>query len=240
MITLYYCRTSYASHKVLLYFAEKKLSYNPHHIDLRKQEHITSDYRQINPNGTVPSMIDDDGTIVINSTDIMERLEREHPSPALLPKDSALCLKIHELCKAHEALHDPYIRTLSYANIFMSGNKRDTLDEKRIIELAHHHPNKKRGEFLERAIQGKLTNEEINSAKQAVRDGLDHMESLLSQYHSGFMIGDAYSIADCVCTATAYRICAIGMEADLNNYPQAAKWYQAMQQRPSFSTILQQ
>jgi glutathione S-transferase len=237
MITLYYCQTSYASHKVLLYLAEKKLEYTPIHIDLRKQEHITSDYRNINPNGTVPSLIDDDGTTLINSTQIMERLEQKHPEPQLLPNNKQQRQQIHDLCIAHEKLHDPYIRTLSYANIFMSEENRGSLDVEYIAHLAQNHPNPERGKFLKRAIQGKLTSEEIASSKQEVITALQNINTLLEVSRSGFVIGNSYSIADCVCTATIFRIAAINMQHDIDAFPAISNWYQQMSQRTSFKII---
>lgn len=238
MITVYYCQTSYASHKVLLYLAEKKLPFLPKVIDLRKQEHITSDYRKINPKGTVPSMIDTDGKIITNSTEIMERLEAEHPTPPLLPKNKLLRQKIHALCRAHEALHDPHIRTLSYANLFMAGDKRDQLDVEGITALAKKHPNPERGEFLSRAIQGKLTEEEISLAKAAVITALEETNNSLLEYASGFVIGETYSMADCVCTASIFRVSLIGMADDIAAFPALVDWYAGMKLRESFEVIV--
>lgn len=84
----------------------------------------------------------------------MEHLEQAYSDNPLLPKSSAEKKLIHSICKEHEALHDPAIYTLSYANIFMSPDKRKSLDIPRILQLAKQHPNVERGEFMARAIQG--------------------------------------------------------------------------------------
>lgn len=239
MLTLYYCQTSYASHKVRIYLAEKNITFKAVHIDLRKQEHITSDYRHINPNGTVPSLIDDQGNVLVNSTDIMFHLERQYPVPALLPADQQARDLVLQLCHQHEALHDPYIRTLSYYNMFMNAAERDAAEVEHIVQLARNHPNPERGKFLERAIKGELTIEEVQRSESAVIEALAQMQRLLESSDSGFMVGTAYSIADCVCTASAYRINQIGMSEQLAQFGRVVKWYEQMVARVSFSKSLE-
>ncbi len=45
-------------------------------------------YRSINPQGRVPSLVLDDGTVLTQSSAIIEYLEEIFPEPALLPRDS--------------------------------------------------------------------------------------------------------------------------------------------------------
>ncbi len=84
MITLHHCNISYASHKARLYLAEKGLPWHSVHIDLRKQENISSDYRNINPNGVVLAMQDEQGKIHCGSTELMQYLEKTYPQASLL------------------------------------------------------------------------------------------------------------------------------------------------------------
>lgn len=238
MITLYHCNTSLASFKVRIYLVEKQISFQEVHIDLRKQEHITSDYRRINPRGVVPSLKDDDGKIYVGSTEIIEHLENTFPKPALWPKDLQQRQLIHTICKEHEALHDPHLRTLSYYVVFMSPEKRKTLDVDRIVALAKNHPSPERGAFLARVVQGNFTDQEIKLAKQAVIDALDKMNILLMESQSGFLVEENYSFADAVCTASVFRIKEVGMENKINKHKLLAQWWQAMQVRPSFKTAI--
>jgi len=233
MLTLFHCNTSYASQKVRIYLAEKKLPWQSVHIDLRKQEQISSNYRQINPNGTVPSLKDEKGLIHYGSTEIMEFLEETYPKPKLLPSSQEQRKLIHQLCKEHELLHDPHIRTMSYYKIFMSPEKRSQIDIMRVLELAKHHPNAKRGSFLAKAVQGKFTKAEIASAQKAIIEALDLLEKHLKS-NGKYVIGTQYSIADAVCTATIFRIKKIGLDEEINNYPHILSWYKIMRQRKSF------
>jgi len=57
----------------------------PHH--LRQGEQCAPAYLAINPQGLVPTLEDDSGTVLTQSLAIIEWLDEVHPSPPLLPKD---------------------------------------------------------------------------------------------------------------------------------------------------------
>jgi len=50
-------------------------------------EHKKPGYTAINPQARVPSLVLDDGSVLVQSSAILEWLEETHPTPALLPKD---------------------------------------------------------------------------------------------------------------------------------------------------------
>ena len=81
---LYHYGLSNCSQKVRMVLAEKGLSWTNHHVDLAKSEHRTDAYRRVHPNGVVPALVDE-GTIVIESSDIMEYLDERFPNPPLRP-----------------------------------------------------------------------------------------------------------------------------------------------------------
>lgn len=63
-----------------------------HH--LAKGEHKSAGYVALNPQGLVPSLELDDGTILTQSLAIVEWLEETHPKPPLLPKEPLQRAKI--------------------------------------------------------------------------------------------------------------------------------------------------
>jgi maleylpyruvate isomerase len=81
-----YFRSS-ASYRVRIALNLKGLSaeHLTHH--LRKGEQRAPTYLAINPQGLVPTLEDDGGTILIQSLAIIEWLDDIHPEPPLLPKD---------------------------------------------------------------------------------------------------------------------------------------------------------
>jgi len=81
-----YFRSS-ASYRVRIALNLKGLSaeHLTHH--LRKGEQRAPSYLAINPQGLVPTLEDDGGTILTQSLAIIEWLDDIHPEPLLLPKD---------------------------------------------------------------------------------------------------------------------------------------------------------
>jgi maleylacetoacetate isomerase len=66
----------------------KKLDYETVAIHLRRNDQSKPDYRNLNPQGLVPALIED-GRTLIQSLAIIEYLDEVHPEPPLLPKDPA-------------------------------------------------------------------------------------------------------------------------------------------------------
>ena len=238
MLTIYHCNTSYASQKLRIYLAEKEIAWHSIPIDLCKQENITSDYRQINPMGQVPSMQDESGKIHLGSTAIMEWIEANYPKPALLPKDQKQRQLIHHCCIEQEQLHDPSIRLLSYLKLFFSPEKRAHLDVERILRLAKQHPCRQRGEFLQRILQKKFSQAEIDAAHTAVHSALDQWQAQLTHEGNLYIFGRQYSMADSVTTASCFRLNELGFAKAICQRHHLQNWWQRMQQRPSFQQAI--
>ncbi|MGH6642159.1 MAG: maleylacetoacetate isomerase [Bradyrhizobium sp.] len=94
-----YFRSS-ASYRVRIALNLKGLSteHLPHH--LRKGEQCAPAYLAINPQGLVPTLEDDAGTVLTQSLAIIEWLDETHPTPALLPKDPLRRAKVRAFAQA--------------------------------------------------------------------------------------------------------------------------------------------
>jgi maleylacetoacetate isomerase len=57
-------------------------------------EQLKPAYRAINPQGRVPSLVLDDGTVLVQSPAIIEYLEEAYPEPPLLPGDPVARAKV--------------------------------------------------------------------------------------------------------------------------------------------------
>ncbi|TIS97757.1 MAG: maleylacetoacetate isomerase, partial [Mesorhizobium sp.] len=86
MVLHNYYRSS-TSYRVRIALEMKGLSYDyvPHH--LRHGEHLEAAYLAVNPQGLVPALICNDGTLLTQSLAIIEFLDETTPEPTLLPKD---------------------------------------------------------------------------------------------------------------------------------------------------------
>ena len=79
MIRLYEYPPSSNCQKVRLVLAEKNLPYETVLIDLRQNQQKSPDYLRVNPYGLVPAM-EDEGTVLYESTIINEYLEERYPT----------------------------------------------------------------------------------------------------------------------------------------------------------------
>lgn len=235
MLTLYHCNTSYASQKVRLYLAEMNVTYRSKHIDLRKQEHITTQYRRINPLGLVPALVevvDKQQKIICGSTQIIEYVE-EHYVDSEFQVQTDLKPHILDFCKQYEALHDPHIRTIGYARVYMSAEKSKE-ETDRLLLIAEQHSNKARGAFLRRVILKRLSAVEIERAESAIRAALGAMNELLIQNQpSRFIFGEQYSMADAVAIASLFMFKKVGMQGDVANHSAVDRYYHFMEKLPS-------
>ncbi|MBN3855342.1 maleylacetoacetate isomerase [Paraburkholderia sp. Ac-20340] len=85
-----YFRSS-ASYRVRIALNLKNLPYEtvPVHLLRDGGEQLKPEYRTLNPDGIVPTFVDDDNHAIQQSLAIIEYLEETHPEPALLPKSPA-------------------------------------------------------------------------------------------------------------------------------------------------------
>ena len=89
MIELYHNDMSTCAQKVRFTLAEKNLTWESHHLDLRARDQQKPDYVKLNPNAVVPTLVHD-GTVIVESNVINEYLDDAFPAPALRPDDAAI------------------------------------------------------------------------------------------------------------------------------------------------------
>jgi maleylacetoacetate isomerase len=88
MIQLYTYFRSSAAFRVRIALNLKGVRYAPHFINLPKGEHGGEAYKQVNAQGLVPALVDDDGNVLAQSLAIMEYLDETQPGPKLLPESA--------------------------------------------------------------------------------------------------------------------------------------------------------
>jgi maleylacetoacetate isomerase len=83
---LYTFFRSSTSFRLRIALAYKRLVYEPHYVSLPKMEHRIPSYRDMNPQGLVPLLVED-GRFLIQSMAVIEYLDEIYPEPPLMPKD---------------------------------------------------------------------------------------------------------------------------------------------------------
>ena len=106
---LFHGAISNCSMRVRMTLIEKGLDWTSHHIDLMKKENISDDYFGINPNGLVPTLVDN-GVVHIESNDIIDYLDETYSEPSLRAENNAEMMEwLHLAAAIHVPACKPYV-----------------------------------------------------------------------------------------------------------------------------------
>jgi glutathione S-transferase len=113
MLKLYNFPQSTCSQKVRLTLWEKGLDFLDRPVNSAAREHLSDWYLKLNPNGVVPTL-DHDGSIIIDSSVIMEYLDEVFPENSLTPSDPVARAKVRKWMRYFEEVPTPAIRVPSF------------------------------------------------------------------------------------------------------------------------------
>jgi maleylacetoacetate isomerase len=100
---------SLASFRVRIALNLKNLPAEVVYVDIDANAHREAEYKQVNPQMALPSLVTDDGTTLFQSLAILEYLDETHPAPPLLPSDANGRARVRGLaqmvaCEGHPLL----------------------------------------------------------------------------------------------------------------------------------------
>ena len=84
----YDCKPAPSPRRVRMFMAEKGIEIPTVQVDLRNGEHLSHEFRMVNPHCTVPVLVLDDGTRLISTAAIWRYLEETHPEPPLMGRSA--------------------------------------------------------------------------------------------------------------------------------------------------------
>lgn len=226
---LYHADMSNYAMRVRLALEEKSLEWTSHLLNLMKGENLTKEYFGINPNGVVPTLIDN-GTVIIDSADIIDYLDKKF-SPGSLRPSSAKDEKPMYEWMAMATDNHLSIKTYMYANLGkISGGMKRTEEE--MVEYRKNQTfDKALLAFHERYNSSEgLSKEDIDKATAVVDGCFEKLDAHLSNHD--WLAGEAFSLADIAWIPQLVVLKAANYPFE--NYPNLEKWKNAIVQRPSF------
>jgi glutathione S-transferase len=112
------------------------LVFEAHVLNLPRGDHLRPDYLAINPQGTIPTLLLDDGTALTDFIGIATWLAQHHPRRKLLPDDPAVAEEaraILDFCTRH--IHGEGFRRVFTPERY-AGDRAATVAEGRAIAAA--------------------------------------------------------------------------------------------------------
>ena len=117
--TLYYTQRSPYARKVRIFLAEKNLPCQLQETDIANK---SPEFIKLSPIGKVPVLVDEDGTTIWDSTQIIEYLDETYPQPSFYPSDRASRLRCRQLEELADTLADNAV------NLWYQKRKGDKAD----------------------------------------------------------------------------------------------------------------
>lgn len=233
MLKLYHGSTSVCSAKVRVGLAERGLDWEGQVLNLAKGDQNADWYLALNPKGVVPTLVDDD-LVIVESSVILEYIDRLGDGPGLMPADPqqrvAAAMWLTECIDIHAA-----INTMT----FSTGKRRQILSSKTpeeieagISRMANPFNAMKRRDILDNGV----TSPHVEVAFFTLRLMFQKMQSALEQ--TPWLVGQGYSIADAAIIAYVDRLDRLGLGGLWATYPCVQRWLDASRQRPSYDVAI--
>lgn len=236
-IELYQAPQSTCSQKVRLTLAEKGMpemnkDWVERDVDLSKFEQLEPDYLKLNPNGVVPTMVHD-GTVLIESSAILEYLDEVFPEPALSPDDPVGRCRMRAWMRYVDEVPTTAVRVPTFANMLAPMRFAKTSNED-FQKHADRLPLRK--QFYERMSQTGFGKKELEYAEFQIRQTCERIDAAIADHGGPFIMGDRYTLVDAQVTPLIDRMDDLGYEhlweGDL---PRMTKWLADIQARPSYA-----
>ncbi|ARD70020.2 Glutathione S-transferase BbdI (plasmid) [Aminobacter sp. MSH1] len=224
---LYHNNMSACSQKVRVVLAEKNLKVVEHHLNLGAGDSHQPDYLKLNPNGVVPTLIDDD-QVIIESSVICEYLDDTHPEVPLSPEDAVQRAHMRVWMLAPDAGLHGWISTLSFA---IAWRHQDRSEQ---IKLWSTEVKAARMDLIENGLMAAAVKPQLKKVVQT----LGKMGKALQ--HSSWLAGSTYSLADVALLPYVVRLNDMQMSwiwEESDKMEAIADWLARSQERSGYAGI---
>jgi glutathione S-transferase len=231
MLVLYHAPHSTCSQKVRMVLHEKAVKFDEVRIDLGRKEQLKPDYLKLNPNGVVPTLVDD-GVPIIESSVICEYLDEKYPNNALLPADIVARARARAWMHYVEELAVGAIRVPSFNRAFLY--RFSNLDQKQ-FEAQEIDPRPVRKELFQRMGSPKgFSKNEIDKSLGELAETCRRMHEALAK-KGPWLMGEQFTLADVLVMPSIDRMADLGLaHIWQDKYPRVTAWYERLQARPAF------
>lgn len=225
---LFHAGISNCAMRVRVTLEEKELPWTSHHLDILNKEHITPEYFGINPNGVVPTLVDD-GVVIIESDDIIDHLDKKFPTPALRPESPSELDEMYEWMKLAVNNHVGGVKTFIYYHKIQKFMRKSEDEQKEYEqlqtneELVDFHNNKS-------STSKGFSEEEVKQAEGILKDCFTKAERILCDHD--WLVADKFTLADIAWIPLHFTL--IRAEFSFDEFPAVNAWAKRISERDSF------
>lgn len=230
---LYNAPQSTCSQKARLVLHEKNLEFSEVKLDLFKGDQLTAEYKAINPNGVVPSLIHGDD-VITDSSVIIEYLDDAFPGHPLSPSDPVGRAHMREWMRFFEEVSSPAIRIPSYNRVFL--RLFQSMTDEEFHAFGESKPLRK--DFFLKMGKTGYSDKEVRQSEDRLHMTVERMETQLAK--TGDCLVGAFGLADVCVLPTFVRMADIGMGHLWQDCPDVTRWFRSLQARPTYQAAFYQ
>jgi len=235
MLELYNFSQSTCSLKVRICLEEKGLVWVDRRLVSKNHDHLSDWYLKLNPNGVVPTLIDD-GRPVFESSVIIQYLDQIHPEMPLVPSDPYAQAQMRSWLAFVDAVTTPAIR---YPSFQVGGlrQKFQAMSDEEFEEKTAMRPLK--GAFYRKMDKNEGFSEaDMTEAFNDVRKTGARMQLMLDENAGPWLMGEQYTLADIDLVPFVDRFADFYPEMlNASATPKVTTWLARMRERPAVKAV---
>jgi glutathione S-transferase len=229
-LTLYNAPQSTCSQRVRFVLNAKGLPFKEEKLDLLAGDQLKPEYLAINPNGVVPTL-DHQGTIVIDSSVIIEYLDEVFPDQAnFTPRDPVQRAQMRSLMRFIDEMPAAAVRVPTFNLAFLP--RFAAMSDEEFVAFAESKPLRK--EFMLAMGRTGFPQKEMDSALTRLRRSYERMDQSIRQSGGPWLLGQDITLADVSVMPAMVRMADLNREADWSDLPRVVKWYEMIRAQPAF------
>jgi glutathione S-transferase len=229
-LTLYNAPQSTCSQRVRFVLNAKGLRFEEKRLDLLAGDQLKPDYLRLNPNGVVPTLVNDD-EVVIDSSVIIEYLDEIVPEPEpftpAAPGDRA---HMRALMRFIDEMPAAAVRVPTFNLAFLPRFAR--MSEEEFIAFAGSKPLRK--EFMLAMGRKGFPETEMNAARDRMQRTFERMEHAIATSGGPFLLGHRLTLADIALMPAIVRMDDLGLAKMWADRPSVVAWYEAVRAHQAF------
>jgi glutathione S-transferase len=227
--TLYNAPPSTCSQRVRFVLNAKELPFGEVKLDLLAGDQLRPDYLKLNPNGVVPTL-DHDGSIVIDSSVIIEYLDEVAPQASFTPQDPVARARMRALMRFIDEMPAAAVRVPTFNLAFLP--RFAAMSEEDFLAFAESKPLRK--EFMLAMGRKGFPDAEMQKALDRLRRTYERMDAEIEQSGGPWLMGEDITLADVAVMPALVRMADLGRAGDWADLPRVARWFDMIRAHPAF------